>query len=298
MISNLAVETKQVTKQFGERTVINNLSIELPKGSIYGLLGPNGSGKSTTMKMLLGLTQPTAGSIYIGGQKLTMEARGRIIREIGALIEEPPGYHQLTGRENLRVVQKLLKLSDEDVDWALDMVGLTESQHRRVGHYSLGMKQRLGIALAIVRRPALLILDEPINGLDPAGIEEMRALITNLAADGATIMISSHILAEIEKVSTHIGILKGGEMIFQGARSELRDTFAYSLEIRTGEPQRAVALLPGAEPIPGGIRLREVLDGDINGLCDTLIKQSVPILEVVRPQQSLEEIFMSMTSDR
>ncbi|GAA3161589.1 ABC transporter ATP-binding protein [Nonomuraea salmonea] len=200
---------------------------------MYGFLGPNGSGKSTTMKMLLGLTQPTSGDIRLFGRPLTRASRTKLLPSIGSMIEAPPGYAHLSGRENLRIVQDMLGLSTEQIDHALATVRLTQHQHKLVRTYSLGMKQRLGIAMALARDPALLILDEPTNGLDPAGIEEIRTLLVRLAGEGITVMVSSHLLDEIDKMASVLAILSQGRMIFQGTRDRLFEHSVPDLVIET-----------------------------------------------------------------
>ncbi|MDN5746531.1 MAG: ATP-binding cassette domain-containing protein, partial [Nocardioidaceae bacterium] len=215
-MSSTIVATENLTKRYGQRTVVENLNLRVPEGVVYGFLGPNGSGKSTTMKMLLSLIQPTSGNVEIMGQPMTRGTRRDLLGGIGSLIESPPGYAHLTGAENMRLVQRLLGLDPQQVDSAVATVRLQEQMGKKVRDYSLGMKQRLGIAMALARQPRLLILDEPTNGLDPAGIEEMRTLLRGLAGDGVTVMVSSHLLGEIDKTATMLGILAGGRMIFQG----------------------------------------------------------------------------------
>ena len=191
------IRTHGLTKTFGEHRAVNNVDLLVPQGTVYGFLGPNGSGKSTTMKLLLGLMKPTAGEVFINGRKLTKASRPELLGRVGSMIEAPPGYGHLTGWENLQIVQSMLGLEERQIIQALDIVRLTKNKDKLVKNYSLGMKQRLGIAMALAREPELLILDEPTNGLDPAGIEEIRSLIIHLAQQGITIMVSSHLLDEI-----------------------------------------------------------------------------------------------------
>ena len=182
---NDLVRTIDLSKRYGQRTVVDRLNLRVPRGAVYGFLGPNGSGKSTTMKMLLSLVQPSAGQVLIGGEPMNRSTRRRHLAHIGSLIESPPGYGHLTGAENMRIVQRLLDLPDRYVKHAVDTVRLGGQMDKRVREYSLGMKQRLGIAMALARRPSLLILDEPTNGLDPAGIEEIRRLLRSPARHAA-----------------------------------------------------------------------------------------------------------------
>lgn len=216
------IETNNLTKRYKNFVSVNNLSIHIKRGSIYGFLGPNGAGKSTTMKMLLGMSKPTGGDFMIDGKRMP-EERIAILKEIGSFIESPSYYPNLTGRENLEIIKKILGLKKSDVDEALEIVGLTEFGDRLVKKYSLGMKQRLGLAGALIGKPPILILDEPTNGLDPAGIHEIRNLIKRLPRMfNCTIMISSHMLSEIELLADDIGILNHGNLLFEGSLDDLR----------------------------------------------------------------------------
>ncbi len=218
------ITTKHLTKKYKNFVSVNNVSLHIRKGSIYGFLGPNGAGKSTTMKMLLGLTAPTKGSFSIDGKHFP-EDRMDILKEIGSFIEAPSFYANLTGRENLDVIRRILRLPKESVEDALELVGLTEFGDRLAKKYSLGMKQRLGLAGALLGRPPILILDEPTNGLDPSGIHEIRELVKSLPGlYDCTILISSHMLSEIELMADDIGILNHGRLLFEGSLDELRQT--------------------------------------------------------------------------
>lgn len=218
------ITTKHLTKKYKNFVSVNHVSLHIRKGSIYGFLGPNGAGKSTTMKMLLGLTAPTEGSFSIDGKHFP-EDRMDILKEIGSFIEAPSFYANLTGRENLDVIRRILRLPKESVEDALELVGLTEFGDRLAKKYSLGMKQRLGLAGALLGRPPVLILDEPTNGLDPSGIHEIRELVKSLPGlYDCTILISSHMLSEIELMADDIGILNHGRLLFEGSLDELRQT--------------------------------------------------------------------------
>ena len=216
------ITTEQLTKKYKNFVSVNNVSLHIRKGSIYGFLGPNGAGKSTTMKMLLGLTAPTKGSFAIDGRHFP-EDRIDILKETGSFIESPSFYANLTGRENLDIIRRILGLPKDSVDDALELVGLEEFGGRLAKKYSLGMKQRLGLAGALLGRPPVLILDEPTNGLDPSGIHEIRNLIKSLPDFyECTVMISSHMLSEIELMADDIGILNHGNLLFEGSLEDLR----------------------------------------------------------------------------
>lgn len=218
------ITTEKLTKKYKKFISVNNVSLHIRKGSIYGFLGPNGAGKSTTMKMLLGLTAPTKGSFTIDGKHFP-DDRMTILKEIGSFIESPSFYANLTGRENLDIIRRILKLPKSSVEDALELVGLTEYGDRLAKKYSLGMKQRLGIAGALLGRPPILILDEPTNGLDPSGIHEIRNLVKSLPdLYDCTILISSHMLSEIELMADDIGILNHGRLLFEGSFDNLRQS--------------------------------------------------------------------------
>lgn len=217
------IETKQLTKTYSEFTAVDSLNLHIPKGTVYGFLGPNGAGKSTTMKMFLGLTKPTSGTFSIDGKKYP-ENRIEILKSVGSFIEAPAFYGNLSGEENLDIVRRILGLPKSTVDEALDIVGLTQYKNRLAKKYSLGMKQRLGLASALIGKPPILILDEPTNGLDPVGIHEIRSLIRSLPQMfDCTVLVSSHLLSEIELMADNVGILNHGRMLFEGTLDELKE---------------------------------------------------------------------------
>ena len=218
------ITTEKLTKKYKNFTSVNKVSLHIKKGSIYGFLGPNGAGKSTTMIMLLGLTAPTSGSFQIDGKQFPND-RLTILKRIGSFIEAPSFYANLTGRENLDIIRRILGLPQNAVEDALDLVGLSQFGDRLAKKYSLGMKQRLGLAGALLGRPPILILDEPTNGLDPSGIHEIRNLIKSLPTFyDCTVLISSHMLSEIELIADDIGILNHGRMLFEGSLDDLKQT--------------------------------------------------------------------------
>jgi len=289
------IRTHGLTKTFGEHRAVNNVDLLVPQGTVYGFLGPNGSGKSTTMKLLLGLMKPTAGEVFINGRKLTKASRPELLGRVGSMIEAPPGYGHLTGWENLKIVQSMLGLEERQIAQALDIVRLTKNKDKLVKNYSLGMKQRLGIAMALAREPELLILDEPTNGLDPAGIEEIRSLIIHLQ-QGITIMVSSHLLDEIDKMASVLGIINDGTLIFQGSREELSGQSIPDFVIESDQ----VGLLqnfPGARMLsPTTVSLANLSKDDGARLLSELHTVGAQVFEAYRASQSLEDIFMKLTA--
>ncbi len=216
------IETNQLTKSYGDFTAVSRLNLHIRKGSVYGFLGPNGAGKSTTMKMFLGLTRPTEGGFQIDGKTYPGD-RVAILKEIGSFIEAPAFYGNLTGEENLDIIRKILGLPKSSVSDALELVGLSPFRKRLAKKYSLGMKQRLGLAGALIGRPPILILDEPTNGLDPVGIHEIRTLIKSLPQQfDCTVLVSSHLLPEVELMADDIGILNHGRLLFEGTLEDLK----------------------------------------------------------------------------
>lgn len=216
------IETQNLTKRYTDFTAVSGVNLHIPKGTVYGFLGPNGAGKSTTMKMFLGLTKPTSGSFNVDGMKYP-ENRIAILKKVGSFIEAPAFYGNLSGEENLKIVRKILGLPKSSVSEALDIVGLTQFRKRLAKKYSLGMKQRLGLASALIGRPPILILDEPTNGLDPVGIHEIRNLIRSLPEKfDCTVLVSSHLLSEIELMADNIGILNHGHLLFEGTLDDLK----------------------------------------------------------------------------
>ncbi|MFD2795267.1 ABC transporter ATP-binding protein [Promicromonospora vindobonensis] len=294
-LMSAVITTADLTKSYRGHAAVDSLHLHVPEGVVYGFLGPNGSGKSTTMKMLLGLTRPSRGEVVLFGSRLTAATRGSLASRIGSMVEAPPGYGHLTGKENLRIVQEMLGLPRSSVEEALATVRLTEHQDKLVRRYSLGMKQRLGIAIALVREPELLVLDEPTNGLDPAGIEEIRILLVELARKGITVMVSSHLLDEVDKMADVLGILSSGRMIFQGTRAELFKHSIPDLVIETPDAEAALELEPAAVAVPEGIRLSGIDKDQTAGLVHRMAMAGLPIHEVRRVQQSLEDVFIDLT---
>ena len=294
------IETKGLCKTYGKQLTVDHVALQVPKGCVYGFIGPNGAGKSTTMKMLLGLIHPSAGQVFLLGKELTPHNRLTLLRQTGSLIESPSGYLHLTARENLQIVADLKGISHRDIARVLEIVHLTQDRDRKVGQFSLGMKQRLGIAMALLGSPKLLILDEPTNGLDPAGIQEMRALIADMpAATGATVLISSHLLGEMEQMVEQVGIIHHGRMLFEGPLHELQRHSRGDLSIRLLHPQKGLAILQA-----NGISVRQkedvlalppLRDEPLAGLVQALADGGAGVVELNRHTKSLEEIFLSLT---
>ncbi len=224
---DIILETKNLCKKFGKQTAVNDLSLQIERNSVYGLLGPNGAGKSTTLKMIVGMLRPSDGSILFDGHTWNRRDLG----EIGALIESPPLYDNLTAKENLEVRTTMLGLPQSRIEEVLRTVELTDTGKKRAGQFSMGMKQRLGIALALLNHPRLLILDEPTNGLDPLGIQELRELIRSFPEQGITVILSSHILSEVEQTADHIGIIADGRLGYSGAVERGQDLEALFMQV-------------------------------------------------------------------
>lgn len=225
------LETRGLVKEFKGQRAVDGVSLHVPEGAVYGLLGPNGAGKSTLLKMVCGMLRPTAGEILVAGRPWTRSD----LADIGALIETPPLYENLTARENLLVRTTLLGVSEERIDEVLATVELTDTGKKRAGQFSLGMKQRLGIALALVGHPQLLVLDEPTNGLDPVGIQELRALIRSFPARGITVVLSSHILGEVEHVADLVGIIVGGRLAYEAPLDGKQDLERLFMDVCLGK---------------------------------------------------------------
>ena len=297
------VQTRGLCKQYGKVLRVNRLDLKVPEGAIYGFLGPNGAGKSTTLKMILGLVRPTAGSISVFGKEVNGHNRLDMLKQVGSLIESPSYYGHLTGEENLKVVQTLRGVPEKDVYEVLEIVRLEGQRSKKVAHYSLGMKQRLGLAAALLGFPRLLILDEPTNGLDPAGIQEMRELICSLPARfGMTVLVSSHLLSEIDQMADHVGIIREGELVFQDTLETLHRHSRHNLALRTGDNEGALKLLHQSR-VPCAqeedyILLPRLDDPDAAKLIRYLIGHGVDVLRLEERQKSLEDIFLKLTGGK
>ena len=294
----MIVATDNFSKEYDGVYRVQELDIRIKEGDIYGFLGPNGAGKSTTMKMLLGLVKPTSGTIEIMGKPFNEKNRRDILASVGSLIESPSYYGHLTGRENMEIIRRLLDLPKKNIEEAVHIVRMENQMEKKVKNYSLGMKQRLGIAMALARFPKLLILDEPTNGLDPAGIEEMRELIKMLPKQyGMTVMISSHILSEIDQMATVVGIINQGCLIFQERMSVLDMQREPQIILRTSDNNHAFQLLKKANPqrTTDGLQIGALTDEQTGAVVQCLCSNGISVYRVEEHRESLEDIFLNLT---
>jgi ABC-type multidrug transport system ATPase subunit len=293
------VSTHNLSKRYANDYRVKDVNLSVCEGDIYGFLGPNGAGKSTTLKMILGLTRPTDGKVTVFGKDFE-ENRNLILSQTGSLIESPSYYGHLTGLENMRVIQRLRDVPDKNVSEALKIVRLENQKDKKVSQYSLGMKQRLGIAMALLSFPKLLILDEPTNGLDPAGIGEIRELIKSLPQRyGITVLISSHLLSEIEQIATSVGIINDGMMMFQGSMDSLKNKNRPTIEIKTRHNTLAQKLLlaKGFSPIEqeDSLVFGNLTDEQITQANRSLVAADIDVLRIEEHKKNLESIFLDIT---
>jgi ABC-2 type transport system ATP-binding protein len=299
MEPGLIIETRELSYRFGNHLVLDQVSLKVGEGSIYGFLGPNGAGKTTTIKVLLNLLQTVEGKVLLFGKDL-QKNRIEILSEIGSLIEQPAIYSHLSGKENLLNRALLLRVNVARVYEILDLVNLTEHADKKAAKYSLGMKQRLGIALSLLHDPKLLILDEPTNGLDPNGIIEIRQLIRQLVEkQGKTVFISSHLLSEVEKMATHIGIINRGKLLFQGTIEELHNVSKKQLEILTDNLIRSKELLCNngyqAEISSDMIFVPYFSENQCAEINSLLVRHDHKVYNLSMSKQNLENLFLSIT---
>lgn len=304
--SNFAIETHGLTKSFGSHNAVDAIDLQVPRGSIFGFLGPNGSGKTTTIRMLLGLAEPTAGSISVLGHVIPDHA-GDALPHVGALVEGPAFYPYLSGRDNLARFDSADSKADPKtrsarIEAALTRVGLTAARDKKVHAYSLGMKQRLGIANALLQPREILILDEPTNGLDPQGTREVRTLIRDLASQGITIFISSHLLLEIEQICSHLAVMSAGKIVAQGSIEELSFSEILNLNLRTPDIDKAITTLNSLDieaRHEAGIIKANIIHNFIapETIVDALVKAGVKIQGFTLDAPKLEERFVSLTGE-
>ena len=295
-----AIETEGLSHRFGAETALHDVNLHVPDGSIYGFLGPNGAGKTTTLRLVLGLLRRQQGRIAVFGTELDRD-RLNILRRVGSSIETPSVYGQLTAAENLEVWRRVFRCPRRRIAEVLALVGLPSTGSKRAERFSLGMKQRLSIAVALLHQPSLLILDEPTNGLDPHGILEMRALLTALNREqGVTVLVSSHILAEIEKVATHVGIIHRGALTFQGTLAALlaRQSEASVTHLDTSDNGGAldVATRAGlAARLDGGrVIVRALSREEAGRLTSALVSRRLVIYEIATVRRDLEDVFLEL----
>ena len=299
--NNYLIETRGLTRRFGSQLAVDDLNLLVPAAGVYGFLGPNGAGKTTAIRMLLGLIRPNAGEVRLFGQSLNGNHRAVMCR-VGALVEAPSLYPHLTGRENLEVTRRLLGSGRNLIELALATVKLTKDADRRVREYSLGMRQRLGLALALLNNPELLILDEPTNGLDPAGIHEMRDLIRRLPDEfGVTVFLSSHLLGEVEQIATHIGIIYEGHLLFQGTLSELQSKQQTQLTVGVKQLSEATEFLVNSgwsvqRSIDDLLNVSTKASDDAARINKLLVDRGLDVFHLAVSQRSLEDIFLSLTN--
>ncbi|WP_075313753.1 ABC transporter ATP-binding protein [Bacillus wiedmannii] len=295
------VETNNLTKKYKNSGVVSGVNLKIPEGEIYGFLGPNGAGKTTSIRMLLGLIKATEGSVTIFGKDLN-KYRLTILSDVGALVENPSYYAHLNAIENLEVYRILRNISKEKVHAVLKTVGLQNAAHQKVKEYSLGMKQRLGLAIALLGDPRLLILDEPTNGLDPQGIHEMRELIKSLANErGITILVSSHLLSEIDQMATYVGIISKGRLIFQDKIEVLRQHSQNSIKLFVDKPKEAWKIIL-ASGIPSVMEMDKIVISNTNNtaiakIVKALVANEISIFRIEEEKNSLEDIFLNIVKE-
>jgi ABC-2 type transport system ATP-binding protein len=300
-----AVATRGLTKRFGQQVAVSSVDLEVPAGAVYGFLGPNGSGKTTTIRMLLGLVGPTAGRVELFGLPMPDRASDLLSR-VGALVEGPAFHPYLSGRENLARLDAADRTTDPGtsrarIDQSLDRVGLLAAATKRYRAYSLGMRQRLAIGSALLRPRDLLVLDEPTNGLDPQGTREVRSLVAELSAEGATVLVSSHLLSEVEQMCSHIGVMHVGRLVAQGTREELLAGTEAEATVETDQPEVAARIMrelglgdvrPGHGSVTGS--LGRIAPEKIVAAC---VHQGVPVTGFRVGRPSLEDVFVSLTGE-
>ncbi len=294
------LSTDRLTKRYGGQAVVNGVSLTVQQGDIYGFLGPNGAGKTTTIRMLLGLTRPSGGRVCLLGQD-PLTADRSLFKQVGSLIEGPAFWPHLSAAENMVIIQKLKGGTNrQEITATLELVGLADAARKPVKHFSLGMKQRLGIGMALLGKPRLLVLDEPTNGLDPEGFREMRSLLRRLVTDqGMTVLLSSHLLSEVEQVATRIGVIQRGRLVTEATVADLRGQGGHRLEVTVSRPDLAATLLrerlnAQVEPHEDGtLVVRDA--GSAAAVNSLLVRHDLDVSRLVEREASLEEIFFNLT---
>lgn len=297
----MIIQTNDLSFSYGKQEVLDKINIEVPKNSIYGFLGPNGAGKSTTIKLLLGLLNSKEGSVRLFDKSFQTN-RNEILNNTGSLIESPTIYRNLTAKENLEYINKIYRKENSRIEEVLRIIGLWKHRNKRAKNFSTGMKQRMGIGMAIFHNPDLVILDEPLNGLDPKGVFEVRELLLNLQDEGKTIFISSHFLSEIEKICSHVGIIKNGSLIFQGEIDLLTSKASHYVDIKTSNNVNAIKLFAQHNliiktKIKSIIEIQINTKDDFNRMIHILIDNDIKIYDIEKKTTNLEEIFINLTSN-
>lgn len=304
-MSDLAIETRDLTRRYGTQLAVDSLSLEVPQRAVFGFLGPNGAGKSTTIRMLLGLLRPSGGLARIQGLDVARDRIGAA-RQVGALLEAHGFYGNLTGRENLALTRRLRGLEPAEIDRVLDLTDMASNADKRVTDYSLGMRQRLGLARALMGSPPVLILDEPTNGLDPDGIADMRRFLSELPErTGATVLVSSHLLSEVEQIASHVGILHGGRLRRQGRLNDLLEAQPQEIDLATSDDARALSLIQARclniAAIDDGLRLhlspREAPRDVAATVNRALIEAGLEVHRLAPRPRSLEALYRQAKTD-
>jgi len=304
-MSGAAVATSGLTKTFGSQVAVDGLDLFVPSGSVYGFLGPNGSGKTTTIRMLLGLVTPTSGTVELLGEPMPARS-GSVLPRVGSLVEGPAFHPYLSGRDNLFRLDAADRTTDprtarRRVDAALERVGLLAAAAKRFRAYSLGMRQRLAIAAALLRDRDLLVLDEPTNGLDPQGTREVRSLVESLASEGTTVLVSSHLLSEVEQMCSHIGVMHVGRLVAQGSSGEVRAVTEPEATVETDAPEVAARIMRelGLSEVRVGSRSAT---GRLGGIAPekvvaACVHEGVPVVGFRSGPPSLEDVFVALTGE-
>lgn len=294
------IQTNNLTKEYNGSFAVNNLNISIGEGQVYGFLGPNGAGKTTSIRMILGLIKPSKGSVEVFGKTQNSKNRAAILKNVGALIENAASYPHLTAYENLKIMKTLTDSSYDNIDKVLKTVRLDDVRNKLVKEFSLGMRQRLGIAMALLRNPKLLILDEPTNGLDPSGIHEIRELIKEIPNTyGSTVLISSHLLSEIDQMATHVGIITKGSLVYQGSIEDLRNKGEDKILLRTDDIPKTLNVLNengvSGKVNDGCVEMNYFNDSSLGNIIQNIIYKGIKVYRIQEEKTSLEDIFLNMT---
>jgi len=299
MSADKIITTQNLSRTFGPIQAVKDVNLNVPAGVVYGFLGPNGAGKTTTIRMMLGLIRPTSGKVFIFGREFTRSDWQRL-EKVGALVESPSLYPHLTGRENLEVLRRMTGLPKKNIDHVLEVVGLTKDGNRLVKQYSLGMQQRLALAAALLNEPNLLVLDEPTNGLDPSGIQEIRDMIREMPQKtGATVFLSSHLLSEVELMASYVGIIQKGSLLYQGKLETLRKQWGPVLHVTVDRSGEAASLLTGlgwkVSQENGELTIQSAQPSSTYEINQALMQRGFQVQQIYMSQAGLEEMFLDMT---